>query len=699
MTKWGNLAKKEVPTELVGTNRQPLAKAPLHPEAGLRRKKSPIAKLEELIKLIPDAELRSLVLQEIAKVSQEVEKLKTNKKFGLVFEEHRPEIVQLPGLPIKAGVNAVKRGSKNDEIYKVIAAENGSKFHIMRVPDGQEEIVSAKELVIIKKFGEPIYPTLIPLDRVTRAQDKTYHTIINADNFHALQLLLYCYEGQVDVIYIDPPYNTGARDWKYNNNYVDKNDQYRHSKWLSMMKKRLLLAKRLLKPDGVMICTIDEWEIFHLGCLMEEIFPNFDRTTIAIVHNDRGSKSNNFASTHEYAIYLIPANKSLIKKRKLEKEEQDEWKLRMWGANSLRTDRKGMFHPIYVEDGRVVGVGEMPPDDFHPKEAVYQDDKQLVFWPIDGDGIERRWRWKKAKILTEGNRLSVKEVNNRLELFIHGEERYYKTTWYASKYDASTHGSRLVNNILNGTKFPFPKSLYAVEDCIHSVCANRRNALILDFFAGSGTALHATCLLNAKDNGNRRCILVTNNEVSEQQANQCKKYGQFPGDPEFEKHGICESVTWPRCKYVVNGKRDDSTELSGTYMNGRQMKDGFEENLEYFKLDFLDPNEVAYGEKFEAILPILWLMAGAQGEREASRGYAKWFIPKNSPYAVLIKEEHFAEFKRELKKRQDITHVFLVTDSEEAFREMIAELSSSLKTKMLYKSYLDNFRINTEKNL
>ncbi|MGI0016936.1 MAG: hypothetical protein ACREBU_26235 [Nitrososphaera sp.] len=129
------------------------------------------------------------------------------------------------------------------------------------------------------------------------------------------------------------------------------------------------------------------------------------------------------------------------------------------------------------------------------------------------------------------------------------------------------------------------------------------------------------------------------------------------------------------------------------------MKEGFAENIEYFKLDFLDPDEVAYGEKFEAILPILWLMAGAQGERETSRGYAKWFIPKNSPYAVLIKEEYFAEFKRELKQRQDITHVFLVTDSEEAYRDYITELPGSPKTKMLYKSYLDNFRINTEKNL
>lgn len=153
---------------------------------------------------------------------------------------------------------------------------------------------------------------------------------------------------------------------------------------------------------------------------------------------------------------------------------------------------------------------------------------------------------------------------------------------------------------------------------------------------------------------------------------------------------------------MIIGKRDDGTELAGRYVKGRPMNEGFEENIEYLKLDFLDPVEVAYGDKFEAIVPILWLMAGAKGELKSergSRGAGRWFIPKESPYAVLIQEDFFAEFKRELKERSDIKHVFLVTDSEEAYREMIAGLPGSPKTKMLYRSYLENFRINTERNL
>jgi len=136
----------------------------------------------------------------------------------------------------------------------------------------------------------------------------------------------------------------------------------------------------------------------------------------------------------------------------------------------------------------------------------------------------------------------------------------------------------MVRNIV-GREFPFPKSLYAVQDCLKAIVRNKKDALILDFFAGSGTTLHATCLLNCEDDGNRRCILVTNNEVKESSAKTLNEQGYFPGDIEFEREGICETITWPRSKYVINGFRDDGTELSGEYLNGRKFNQGFDDNI------------------------------------------------------------------------------------------------------------------------
>lgn len=656
-----------------------------------------MAKVEDLIKNIPDAQLRGEIAHEVAK-------LKSEKKFGLVFEEHLPEQVLLPGLPIKPGARVVKRGAES-EIFSVLApndGKRGGRFRIARETDGQEEVASTRELVVIKKFGEPIYPTLVSVDRVTRAPGKPYHTVINAENFHALQLLLYCYEGQVDVIYIDPPYNTGARDWKYNNRYVDSADQYRHSKWLSMMKKRLLLAKRLLRRDGVLVVTIDDNENDHLQLLLEALTPERLLTTVVIVHNPRGNVSNNFAKTHEYALFLITRGTSAIG-RKI-KENLSPRKLRRWGHNSTRKARPTMFYPIYVKDGKISRIGDRPSSArFHPTgKNVAMLDGEIEVWPIDQKGVERRWNFSRDTIEDELDRIvAIENGDGEVDLFLTEEETTPKTVWTGGDLEAGKHGASLVKAVV-GREFPFPKSVYAVQKCIELVVGDRPNAVVLDFFAGSGTTLHATCILNSQDGGNRKCILVTNNEVEEKLAKNLKTKGFWPGDSQFEREGIAESVTWPRCKYAINGKRDNGTRLTGTYLDGREMKDGFTENAEYFKLDFLDPSEVAYGDRFEAIVPILWLMAGAKGSLQperGSRGAGRWFIPKESPYAVLIQEDYFAEFKRELKERPDITHVLLVTDSEEAYREMIAELPGAPQTKMLYKSYLENFRINTERNL
>jgi adenine-specific DNA-methyltransferase len=714
-----------------------------------------MARIDDLIADIGDERVRK-------GIAAEIKKLREEKKFGLVFENHIPELSYLHSVSIKVGANVVKRGAKGAEVYRVTALSPEAATIVRDVEGATEsETVNPRELTVVKRYGEAIYPALSPVASVNKNAVKPYHTIINSDNYHALQLLLYCYEGKVDMIYIDPPYNSGARDWKYNNDYVDKTDTWRHSKWLSMMKKRLVLAKHLLKSDGVLAVTIDENEVHHLGVLLEEVFPGHLRHMISVVINPKGTGKLNFARMDEYIIFCVPnIGRSLISGARLPQgrventaeenevssdeenddeeaaqeelefvmkddseeveewehpfppEEADLWELRharrRGNESSYRHQRKNQFYPIYIDEKakRVVRAGEaLLPVTAQP--SFKRVDGLVPIWPIDEEGNHRCWRVvpdTMNQFISE-KRVILGRFNNKRNTYTlnvwyrKATEKKVKTVWWNSRHDAGTHGTTLLHKILGRRDaFPFPKSIYAVRDTLVTVCANRPNALIVDFFAGSGTTLHAVSLLNAEDNGKRRCVLVTNNEVSEKRAKQLNREGLFPGDFEFEQQGICESVTFPRSKFVINGQRDDSTVLPGKYLDGREIAKGFDENLIYFKLDFLDPNEVALGSKFEDVLPILWLMAGAQGQLALSNDKKPFYIPDASPFAVLLKERYFSEFRAAIAKRPDITHVFLVTDSEEAYREMSAEIAGERETFMLYKNYLDNFRLNIERN-
>ena len=267
-----------------------------------------MAAINDLIAQIQDAELRN-------KIEQEVNRMNKQKKFGLVFEEHLPECTPLYEMPVNCGSNvALKSGNIND-IYRVIAINNEKALCIKEDEKAEWNIA---DLVVVAKFGEPVYPYLKQIDSVCNAPDSDlWHTLIEADNYHALQLLEYLYAGKVDCIYIDPPYNTGAKDWKYNNDYVDGNDSYRHSKWLSMMQKRLKLAKRLLNPkDSVLIVTIDEKEYLHLGCLLEELFPEARMQMITSRINKKAStRVGQFARCDEY-IFLLQFGNMNIQKSK-----------------------------------------------------------------------------------------------------------------------------------------------------------------------------------------------------------------------------------------------------------------------------------------------------------------------------------------------------------------------------------------------
>lgn len=357
-----------------------------------------MAAINDLISQIQDESLRD-------RIQNEVNKMAKQKKFGLVFEEHLPECTPLYDVPVKRGSLVVLKGGDINNKYIVGSIVNGIAKCMNKVTEEVEEI-PLENLVTVAEFGEPIYPYLKPIDSICNAPDSDlWHTLIEADNYHALQLLEYLYAGKVDCIYIDPPYNTGAKDWKYNNDYVDGNDQYRHSKWLSMMQKRLKIAKKLLNPtDSVLIVTIDEKEYLHLGCLLEEMFPDAKIQMISSVINSGGAaREQQFFRTDEY-IYICEIGNAYPQPLALGEEwavksdkrtNQISWRMSLvrGGSNSTPSHSPGCFYPIFVaQDGsHIVSIGQ-PLEKGQLKEDIVAPEGTIAIWPMRTDGSEGVWQ-------------------------------------------------------------------------------------------------------------------------------------------------------------------------------------------------------------------------------------------------------------------------------------------------------------------
>ena len=388
--------------------------------------------------------------------------------------------------------------------------------------------------------------------------------------------------------------------------------------------------------------------------------------------------------------------------------EYEDWYLRRRGQeSSYRHQRPNQFFAINIDPVRrtIEGIGPLLARD-EPYVTVEQVNLLSVY-PIDNEGNERVWRYSRETMqkYIDAGEIVVGSLNKKSGSWtlnhrkLKNEYLRNKTVWWEKRHDAGVHGTNVVNNLLGKRGlFPFPKSVYAVQDALAAVVRNRPHALILDFFAGSGTTFHATCLLNAADGGQRRSVLVTNNEVEEKLVRELARQGVYRGDPEFEAHGIFSLVTRPRCEAVVTGLRPDGKPVPRRHINGRPFAQGFQENIEFFRIDYLDPDDVDLGNQFQAIFPSLWLAAGGVGVRPASPNEGDMLIPAQGRFAVLFQEDRFRAFSKAVHDRPDITHVWIVTDSEDAFAEMRAMLPAQLITSMLYRDYLRNFRINTRRS-
>ena len=325
--------------------------------------------------------------------------------------------------------------------------------------------------------------------------------IIKGNNLMALHTLKQQFHGQVKLIYIDPPYNpdSPSNTFMYNNNF-------KRSSWLTFMKNRLEVAKDLLRKDGSMIVAIDENEQNYLGVLLDEVFPEHEKHCITIVHNPRGVQGTNFSYVHEYAFFVIPKGKKIIGDRKIPTEEITWNNFRNWGGESRREDAKNCFYPVIVQDDEVVGFGDVLDNTEHPSEQTVKCGKRDFVYPIDQNKVERKWRYARQSVDAVKHLLRAKKTETGYEIEIGKDFGMYRTVWEDKRYDANIYGTQIVKSLVPDCNFDFPKSLWNVYDCLLSVVENDKDAIVLDFFGGSGTTAHAVLEVN-KDGGSRKFII------------------------------------------------------------------------------------------------------------------------------------------------------------------------------------------------
>jgi adenine-specific DNA-methyltransferase len=562
--------------------------------------------------------------------------------------------------------------SKEDLIKRVEALEKRKKYGLVWDEERTKEKFEADaegKLPVLKE---------VKSKEIKTDPEKPTHILIEGDNYHALSVLSYTHEKAVDAIYIDPPYNTGAKDWKYNNNYVGDDDAYRHSKWLSFMHNRLLLSKKLLKNDGIICVTIDDYEMPRLFMLMEEIFGEKNRLGTIVIRNNPSGRSTlkGISITHEYALIFgrsgtskvgrLPRNEKQIN-RYDEKDDKSafEWvNFRKHGGT--REESPKMFYPFYLTDNswRIPKM-EWNKTDKKWKVCDKPKKEEVIVYPIDENGKERRWKWSYSAVLNSPEDFKVgRDRRNELAMYIKSrlsEEGVLPLTWWDKKeYSATAYGTNLLKDIFSEIQvFSYPKSLFAVIDCIRAITTNK-NAVILDFFAGSGTTGHAIMKLNDEDDGQRQFILCTNNE-----------------------NNICTDVCYPRVKKIIEGYKN---------LKGENI-DGLGGNLKYFKTSFV-PSEPTDKNKE--------LLTKESVEMLCLRESTFDFVSETDTYKIFKNNEHYtgiifdqlsiAKFKKEASKLDKPISVYVFSLGDDDFSAEFADMKKKIKVCSIPEAILRVYR-------
>ncbi|MEA2494821.1 MAG: hypothetical protein QOJ29_2732 [Thermoleophilaceae bacterium] len=657
-----------------------------------------------------------------ADLAEEVRALSQRRPFGLNFERHIPETVELYGRPVRKGDKVrclPPRGeSTKDADRKIWAVAGVARLDGKRVaklvplePEADEDELVERaldDLVVVAEFRDPIYPGLASTGKVERGGDKPFHTVINGENFHALQLLLYTHEGKVDAIYIDPPYNTGGKtSWLYNDHYVDADDDFRHSKWLAFMERRLKMSRRLLSDAGVIFVSIDDAEQHRLRMLLDQVFGELNFVdTLAVemsttsgpktVNAQQGTIVKNIEFVHIYrkgpGFDRVP-HTPLVDGVASYDTHYTLWLNEDGTLGSLSENL--LAEPTIAEDIDRLGL------DRSGTFSIKQIDTLLAASRAANDfilaNLDRIARLDRPPVsagsetppmggyvefkASERTYLLTTLKNGTVQQVVPLALNYRTSDDYKPRFGRTVIRGDLwkgfhqdMGNVAKegGVAFGNGKKPVRLIKQLIRWANNSPDAVVVDFFAGSGTTADAVMAMNSEDGGHRRAIVVTNNEVAAEVRTKLQRLGLRPTDPDWESSGVHEAVTRPR---LINA-------ASATDTN---------ENLEFFTMTYEAPRAVAHHRSFEAIAPLLWLKAGARGRRieKPSDDFAV-----TDAYAVLFDTDSSGAFLAALQDARDVGMVFIVTDDDRAFQMICAELPAAVEPVRLYSSYLTNFSIN-----
>lgn len=331
--------------------------------------------------------------------------------------------------------------------------------------------------------------------------------LIHADNYHAVNFIGDRYQGRLKTVYIDPPYNAKTSEILYKNTF-------KHSSWMSLIACRLRSSLRLFNKDTVQVVAIDEVEQERLGYLLSMIFPEHEKACVSVMHNHRGQQGKNVSYVHEFAFYTYfsDAVKSLAE---MKRAEVDSRTLRDSGLESDRSDAATCFYPFYVKDGKIIDIGDIPPDEFHPgSNNIIREDGTMEIWPIDDSGNEKKWRYSCKTVGSIMNKLVIEKGRKAYQVIFNKDTGTMRSLWEDARYDASEYGTKKLQALFGvpywkrNAETLYPKSLFTVRDSISVAMNGNTDGLVLDYFAGSGTTAHAVIALNREDGGNRKYILV-----------------------------------------------------------------------------------------------------------------------------------------------------------------------------------------------